>query len=194
MEGNSISTCVNKPCDDLRQTNKRIDDIILILQNCDDTYHICTDDKSIDELKIHFEESQRQQLKAFKESQNKQLGAFKDSQKRMFQMITGIQDELRKGQKNFNKIEKFMAKKNLTNGYTNEQIKKLEDKDNKLEEKIENKVSKEEKQDDKKSTDEKIDLLIASQNKFNSNVIKVLTITGSFITIVIAIIGLFVGS
>lgn len=163
--------------------------------------YVCTDDGTADELKVN----QKEMMNTMKNF-GSMLENFKASQDRMFKMIVKVENkvdtmneemhrELAKGHKKFVEFEKFMGKKNTSNGYIKRDIKNLQ-KD------VKEKASKEDLEIESKTTEEKLNLIVKYskdavdvQKEFQKNVITMLwkVLTAVFIVFgsIVTILGLF---
>lgn len=188
----------------LGELNEKVEKVYKMLEAHSETGpFICTledDSKAVQEqLEINRQNQEIiiQQNRDFEQTQ----GAFFKSQDRMFKLIVDLNQrienfehkveyELRKGRKRMDKIDDYIKQKNITNGYRDKTM-------DKLEEEIKEKASKKELEEAELTLEDKIDLLVnnsgeqlQSQKDFNSTFWKVLTVFFVVIAGIVGILGL----
>lgn len=188
----------------LEEVNEKVEKVHSMLEaHSGEGPFICTledDSKAVQqqlEINRQNQEIIIQQNKDFEQTQ----GAFFKSQDRMFKLIVDLNQrvenfehkveyELRKGRKRMDKIDDYIKQKNITNGYRDKTM-------DKLEEEIKEKASKKELEEAELTLEDKIDLLVKnsgeqlqSQKDFNSTFWKVLTVFFVVIAGIVGILGL----
>jgi hypothetical protein len=175
----------------------------MISAHDDDGQFLCVLDKDWQDINVRLEETKRQQDIIIQQNRDSQITqeAFQKSQDRMFRLIVDlnkrIEDfeqkvdyELKKGRKRMDKIDDYMNQKNITNGFRDKAVEKIE-KD------VEDKASKQELTEAEATLESKIDLLVknsadqlAAQKEFNAMFWKILTIFFVVVSAIVGILGL----
>jgi hypothetical protein len=185
------------------KTEKKVEAIETILKHGDEQTFVCLQEDSSKRIEAGIAENRESLIENRQGQQtilekikglSQNVEAFKDSQKRMFDFMKKLDikvdeqsKQLEKGHERFITIENELGKKELTNGYRDKAIENLGDLEKELKEEINKKASKEELEKLSKDTNEKLDLVLTSQEDFNGKLYRMFTV---FFIVIGGIVGL----
>jgi ABC-type antimicrobial peptide transport system permease subunit len=188
----------------LEDVNEKVDRVYDMLEaHGSDGPFICTLEGDQKAVRAQLEENRQNQEIIIQQNADAEQtqAAFVKSQDRMFRLIVDLNKrienfehkvdyELKKGRKRMDNIDDYIKQKNITNGYRDKMV-------DKLEEEVNTKASKKELEDAELTIEDKIDLLVQNsgdqlqaQKDFNATFWKVLTVFFVVIAGIVGILGL----